>query len=100
MCAPARITKCKPYASENRNQAPIVRYQAEPYFAPASWAPVSQPYPAYPVSMQMSETPSVVPYILDMPFKLVSGTLHGSGLYNMSFAAFPSNNSKALDNLW
>ncbi len=100
VCAPSRITKCRPYAYENQPQRPLVRYQAQPYFAPAAYGPRTEGAPAGLLPAEVPSAVAMVPHVLDMPFKLVSGTLQGSGIYNMSFANRTAEASDSSDRLW
>lgn len=99
VCMPAPITKCKPFPGVFNQIRPTVRYQADPNFVPASYVPTV----AYPVTQSPVELPdqlSVVHYFLDAPFKLVSGTLQGSGIYNVSFAGDSKDLKRLSENLW
>lgn len=99
VCMPAPITKCKPFPGAFNQFRPTVRYQADPNFVPASFVPTT----AYPVSQQSAEVPgqlSLVHYFLDAPFKLVSGTLQGTGIYNVSFAGDSKDLEKISESLW
>lgn len=100
VCAPSRITKCKPYASQMTPQRPLVRYQAPSYYVPASYGPVSRANEENSMNGSISQTVALFPQFLDMPFKLVSGSLQGSGLYNVSFALSPTVGAKASQALW
>ncbi len=98
VCMPTPITKCKPGPRALYSMKPAVRYQAEPYYAPASYAPMVN----HPAQSSYSSVPGQFAYVhhlLDAPFKLVSGTLTGSGLYNMSFAT-RTGDSKLSATLW
>ena len=99
VCMPAPITKCKPFPGAFNQFRPTVRYQSEPNFVPASYFPPA----GYSVTRETAGVPnqfSLVHHFLDAPFKLVSGTLQGAGIYNVSFASGSRDLNKVSESLW
>ncbi len=100
VCAPSRITKCKPYAAEGYYPVPVVRYQSGPVYAPAAYSPAAIQYQMPAPTSSFQQAISMAPYFLDIPFKLVSGTLQGSGLHSMSLASTATVNDGSRESLW
>lgn len=99
VCMPAPVTKCKPFPRAFNHFRPTVRYQSELNFVPASYFPPA----GYSVTRETAGVPnqfSFVHYFLDAPFKLVSGTLQGAGIYNVSFASGSRDLNKVSESLW
>ena len=98
-CAPQPITKCKPVSCGPRpmpyGYAPAAAGPAAPFIVPASSPPIASFYMGPPV--EQSGLSNMVSQLVQIPFRLVSGTLTapGSPWGQDLFAAPPAGSSEA-----
>jgi hypothetical protein len=78
-CAPRQITKCKPYASAPSRAASPYWY-AQPGPVPMVMYPPPGYYPAGPMPAMQGGLPDILSNFLEIPFKMVSGSLNGPGM--------------------